>query len=179
MLVRCLMVLVATALLAVSAEGEVIRFRLTGTIEAMEFPIGELPPGIFEGAPFEAELSYELTTPDDWADDPKRGWYDMTNDRSNNYFRMQFGESEILSRGLSLWVGNDIVDLQHIWELPGDLFGMRGSQFDANFNVNLFTSMQFFWSDPTGAVFDTDVLPSSLQVSSSALSEKTVVTGIP
>lgn len=166
MMIRFLMTLIAATLPAGSAAGEVIRFRLNGTIEGIEFPVGELPPGIFEGAPFEAELSYDLATPDGLTDDPLRGHYDMTNmDRANNYLRMQFGESVILSRGLSLWVGNDIVDLQQIWELPGDMFAMRGSQFDANFDVNLFTSMQFFWNDPTGAVFDTDVLPTSLDIS--------------
>ena len=48
-----------------------IQFRMTGTID-VQFQVGPLPPGVSQGAPFEAILSYDPATPDSRPDDPNR-----------------------------------------------------------------------------------------------------------
>ncbi len=124
---RSLTMLSTTAFLVgwlCNAVAAPIQFQIAGTID-MQFQVGPLPPGIFQGAPFRAFLSYELATRDSRPDDPNRGYY-STGNNEDNYLLIRAGASEIRSNGpLSLFVGNDLDNAQEIFELPDDTFGLR------------------------------------------------------
>ena len=142
-------------------EAAPIQFKITGTID-VQFQVGPLPQGIFQGAPFQAILSYELATPDSRPDDPKRGFYSTTSSE-NNYLLIRAGESEIRSIGpLSLFVGNDLDSTLEIFELPDDTFGLRDVEFSGNFEHSSFALMAFRWNDPTRSAFSSDALPVAL-----------------
>jgi len=167
-----LRMIAATCLLGLSglncasiAEAAPIQFRMIGTIE-VEFQVGPLPPGIFEGAPFEAILSYDSTIADGQPDDPQRGLYvPIPPNTDENFLFIRAGTSEIRSKGLSLWVGNDVDDVQELFEVPDDTFRSLGSEFTANFDF-VFTKLVFIWNDPTRQVFSSDELPTILDAQS-------------
>jgi hypothetical protein len=138
-----------------------IQFRMTGTID-VQFQVGPLPPGIFQDAPFEAILSYDLSTPDSQAGDPNRGYY-STGGGPDNFVFLRAGVSEIRSiHDLVLWVGNDVDNVQEIFEVPDDTFRMLDSEFTANFEVSRTALMVFQWNDPTRSALSADGLPTSL-----------------
>jgi hypothetical protein len=151
-----------------NALGEVVHFKMIGEI-AIDFAIGTLPDGIYEGAPFEAHLSYDTNTPEHplFADDPQRGLYPIEQG-PNSFLDFCAGPAEISANGMSLWVANDIDgspqigDGRPIWDLPDDSFQMRDSTLTANFPIAPFHSINFRWRDPTRKALSSDHLPTEL-----------------
>jgi hypothetical protein len=136
---------------------------MTGTID-VQFQVGPLPPGFFQGGPFEAILSYDLAEPDEFPDDPQRGYYFSPNDGKNgSYLIVRAGPSEIRSVDeLAFFVGNDVDQPQHLFEFRDDTFGISDVDFQGNFEHSHIARMKFLWSDPTRSVFDSDALPTQL-----------------
>lgn len=146
------------------ARGELIVFRMTGTFE-VERQVGPLPAGIWEGAPFEAFLSYDLATPDSQADDVRRGFY-LAPDEQENYLLIKAGPTEIRSTsGLTFWIGDGVEEARELWELPDDTFQMFDNPFTGNFVHPRSAGLAIRWNDPTGTVFSSDAFPTSLQPS--------------
>ena len=144
-----------------SARAELMQFRMTGTIDIRK-QVGELPAGIFQGAPFEAILSYDLTTADSQAADLQRGFYSAIGE-INNFLVIRAGPSEIRStNGLALWIGNDISELKDIWELRGDTLRMMDSNLSANFEMPSIARISLLCNDPTQSAFSSDALPIGL-----------------
>ena len=153
---------VALVLSAASvAAAAPIQFRMTGKFDVVA-QVGPLPDGIFQNAPFEAILSYDLTTPDSQPEDPSRGYYRAIGDEVN-YLLIRAGESEIRSiEGLALWVGNDVDEPQQLFESRDDTFAIRDAAVTANFEISRYSLMVFHWNDPSRSVFSADSLPTSL-----------------
>ncbi len=138
-----------------------IQFRISGTIE-VEFQVGPLPPGIFEGAPFEAILSYDLATPDSQPDDPNRGFYSTTG-TENNFLVIRAGTSEMRSVDpLTFWIGNDVDEPQEIFEFRNDTFSILDVPFQGNFEHSSISEFAFRWNDPTRSALTSDALPLEL-----------------
>jgi hypothetical protein len=145
-----------------AATGAPIHFRMTGTID-VQFQVGPLPPGFFQGGPFEAILSYELAAPDNRPDDSQRGYYFSPPERQDDFLLIRAGTSEIRSvDDLSFFVGNDIDQPQELFEFRDDTFAMRDVQFVGNFQHSAISKLVFRWNDPTRSVFNSDALPNSL-----------------
>jgi hypothetical protein len=143
------------------ADAEPIQFRITGTID-VQFQVGPLPPGVSEGAPFEAILSYDLATPDFSPDDPNRGYY-STSGVENNYLLIRAGMSEMRSVDpLTFWIGNDVDEPQEIFEFRNDTFSMFDVPFVGNFEHSSVTKLVFRWNDPTRLALMSDALPTNL-----------------
>jgi len=141
--------------------GESIKFAVSGTID-VQFQVGPLPPGIFQGAPFQAILSYELTTPDSQADDPQRGLYSTFN-IADNFLLIRAGTSEMRSIDpLTLWIGNDVDEPQELFEFPDDTFSVLDVPFTGNFEHSILSKMVLRWSDPSLSAFTSDALPTML-----------------
>jgi hypothetical protein len=146
----------------VPADAEVIHFRMTGQI-TVDFVQGNLPAGISEGAPFQADLSYDTATPDSQPSDPQRGLYQATVS-SNHFLHFQAGQSEISANDLWLWVGNNVDQVQELWEFKDDAFRMFNSQLTANFPLPTFHSVVFQWLDPSRNALQSDSLPLGLRL---------------
>lgn len=136
------------------SKAEIVHFRMTGNI-TVDYQVGDLPPGIYEGAPFRVDLSYDTATPDSkypeeahYADDPQRGLY-TTDDVRSNFLRFRAGPSELSANDLWLWVGNDIDEGPTIengrpsWELPDDTFRMLTTPFTSNFEFSVANRIVF------------------------------------
>jgi len=152
-------------LLCGAASAAPIQFRITGTID-VQFQVGPLPPGIFQDAPFEAILSYDLTTPDSRPEDPARGFYSTTG-TEDNFLVIRAGESVIRSRDpLSFEVGNDrdIDDPMAIDGFPDDSFSLSSALFEGNFEHPGIAILRFRFYDPTRAAFASDALPTNLNL---------------
>lgn len=158
-----LMVGVALALVEVRiAEAAPIQFRMTGKIDVV-YQVGALPSGIYQDAPFEAILSYDLATPDSRADDPTRGYYYSTDGVDDNYLLIRAGASEIRSKhSLGLWIGNDVDEMQELFEARDDTFSIFDTEITTNFEVSQIAKMGFHWNDPTRSALSSDALPTSL-----------------
>jgi len=142
------------------AKAAPIQYRMTGTID-VQFQVGPLPPGIFQGAPFEAILAYDLATPDNRPNDPQRGLYSTTN-VEDNFLLIRAGASEMRSVGnLSFEVGNDrdIDDPMAIDGFPDDSFILGGVPFEGNFEHSSIAILRFRLYDPTRSAFASDELP--------------------
>jgi len=138
-----------------------IQFRMTGKIDVV-YQVGALPSGIYQDAPFEAILSYDLATPDSRADDPTRGYYRAIGDDAN-YLLIRAGAAEIRSiEGLALWVGDDVDVMQELFESRDDTFAILDTPVTANFEISQIALMVFHWNDPTRSVLSSDALPTSL-----------------
>ncbi len=152
-----------------SARAEIVHFKMTGHI-TVDFQVGALPDGIYEGAPFEANLSYDRATPDSSPDDPQRGLY-QTVVGPNNFLRFQAGPAEINAHDLWLWMGNNvdggptIENGRPLWEHEDDTFRMFDSQLITNFPVAPFHQMVFDWRDSTRKALTSDALPTNLDLS--------------
>lgn len=163
---RLPLVVVGTLVVAVGVhsslcEAAPIQFRMTGTIE-VQFQVGPLPPGIFQGAPFDAILSYDLATPDSRPDDPNRGFYSTSN-VEDNFLVVRAGSSEIVSDDpLTFWIGDDVDQPQELFEFPNDTFSILNVPFMGNFEHSGISSMVFRWNDPTRSVLTSDALPTTL-----------------
>jgi hypothetical protein len=143
------------------ASATPIQFRMTGKID-VTYQVGPLPAGIYQDAPFEAILSYDLATPDSQPDDPSRGYYRAIGD-DVNYLLIRAGTSQIRSKdGLTLWVGNDVDEMHELFESQDDTFAIRDAAITANIDISRFSLMVFHWNDPTRTVFSSDSLPTFL-----------------
>jgi hypothetical protein len=160
---RSIVFLAGSLAIPFTASGAPIQFRMTGTID-VQHQVGPLPTGFFQGGPFEAILAYDLAELDQWPDDPQRGYYSSANDGDNSSFLIiRAGESEIRNIDeLAFFVGNDVDQPQNLFEFRDDTFGIRGAEFQGNFEHSRIASMKFLWSDPTRSVFDSDGLPTHL-----------------
>jgi hypothetical protein len=156
------------ALLAGESQAEVVRFQLSGHI-AIDSAAGTLPDGIYEGAPFDAWLSYDPSTVDSFADDAHRGLYSVARSAGGS-FELSAGSTRIVAQDVRLWVGNDILgnpapgDGRVIWEIAGDNFQMLTSPVDANVAIAPFTSLGFSFRDPSQLAFASDQLPTQLSL---------------
>ena len=159
------------ALLVATSQsyGAPIRFEMTGTID-VQFLIGELPEGVYQGAPFTAYLSYDTDTPDLLPDDPLRARY-STGSNSESELLLIAGATHFQSRSfLSFYLGNDVeddipfdqkVDLR---DRPGDVFSASGGGFDANFDHLNLNAFRFNWHDPFGLALSSEALPTRIDV---------------
>jgi len=144
------------------AEAAPIQFRMTGTID-VQFQVGPLPSGFFQGGPFEAILSYDLAAPDSRPDDPQRGYYFSPPVGKDDFLIIRAGISEIRSvHDLALFVGNDLEVEQEIFEFPDDSFALLDAEFLGNFEHSSIAFMAFRWNDPTRSALMSDDLPTSL-----------------
>jgi hypothetical protein len=153
---------------AAESHAEVIHFRMTGLV-TVDYQRGALPYGIYEGAPFVADLSYDSATPDPYyPEDPQRGYY-LAEVGPNNFLRFRAGPAEVSARDVWLLVGNDIEgyaqpgDGRPISDLPGDSFQLQ-SEIIANFPIPTFHKIEFSWRDPDGLAFNSDRLPVRLSL---------------
>jgi hypothetical protein len=165
MLVRNILQAILVSVFALSCaavSGEVIHFRMTGHI-TVDFLVGNLSEGIYEGAPFEVQLSYDSSTPDIFADDPQRGAY-LTDAGPDNFLMFRAGAAEVLANGLRLLTGNDIDGWPQLgdgrppWDLPDDYFQSQ-SQIIANFPHPPHSYILFRWRDGTRTALHSDALP--------------------
>lgn len=158
------LLLIGTALATIPiASAAPIQYSITGTID-VQFQVGPLPPGVFQGAPFEAILSYDLATPDSQPDEPNRGIY-STNGVVNNFLLVRAGETFFRSVApLTLDVGNDrdIDDPISIDGFPDDSFSLAAVPFEGNFEQPSISIMRLRLYDPTRLAFDSDALPTNL-----------------
>ena len=141
-------------------RAETIHFRMTGHI-TVDYQVGDLPAGIYEGAPFQVDLSYDTATPESnypedahYPNDPQRGLY-TTDDMRSNFLRFRAGPSELSANELWLWVGDNIDEWptpengRPSWEVPDDAFLMCTTPFTANFYTPSANHIVFQWRDET------------------------------
>ena len=159
---------ICLALLAVEGEAGLVTVQMHGHI-AIDFVTGTLPEGIYEGAPFDAQLSYDPFTVDSFADDSHRGLYSLAM-AAGGSFELCAGATRVTAEDVRLWVGNDIVgnpvpgDGRVIWEVAGDNFQMLTSPVDANIAIAPFTSIGLSLRDPSQLAFASDQLPPRLSL---------------
>jgi len=179
--VRGLIFATAMAACSSTAHSEVIHFQMTGYV-TVDFSLGTLPDGIYEGAPFQVDLSYDIATPDAEPNDPQRGLYPTVVDTSN-FLHFRAGPAEVQAHDLWLWVGNDLDEgatLENgrpLWELPDDAFLMLNSQVISNFPIATFNSIVFAWRDPSRAALSSDNLPNHLNLGAFQNTWFTISTG--
>lgn len=111
MMFRFLTILIVATLLTGSAAGEIIRFRLSGTIDVSD-PFNVRPDGIESGMPFSGTFAYDLDAVDLLPDDPQRGRYEFGPHAGELGFFIRIGPHEFRtdpSLGFALDLGNDVL----------------------------------------------------------------------
>jgi len=135
-----------------------ISFEMTGSISDIRGTI-TFPDSVFVGAPFVAELTYDLSAPDEFPDDPQQGFYRHRPPTAANGLAFSVGGVEFSSNSDDDFYVGVFNDLTHRPFLdyeslpPRDYLVVKTSGYFGGRDIG------FIWTDPTGSVFSNDQLP--------------------
>ena len=154
---RSWMVMVATAVTLVSsitskrAAAEIVQYTYTGEITSITLNQNNVLGDLQIGDPFDGIFEFDLSVPDGHPSDPNRGSYDQDGVMTVTLPAISLGYSGHLFIG----VQNDHPGV------PGDRFGIGADNSFGDFNVSNFG---ITLTDSTASAFDSDALPSFLQL---------------
>jgi hypothetical protein len=142
----------AVGLLALECRAEVVRFKMTGTIDVSD-PAALLPPDAYSGAPFVALLSYDTNMPDAESS-PYAGLYSSLNGAID--FSLAVGSVLIRddpSAEFTIKIGDDyrIISQNPSTDFQYDEFAMYGLVF--GWPGDDLTNLNAFWINDGGNAF--------------------------
>ena len=145
----CAVTVLTVSFTSQHATAEIVQYAYTGEISSITFNQNNVLGDLQIGDPFDGIFEFDLSVPDVFPDNPITGSYDQDGVMTVNLPAISLD----YSGHLFVWVHND--------SLSGDQFGIVADNSFGDFNVS---SFGVILTDTTASAFDSDVLPSLLEL---------------